>query len=192
MKKLLTTANIFNGALIILFLAMIFVPSAKALLQQGLMKIGFLSPHRTSAGPPLKTTSGIKFRDTEGKVVDLGNLKGKIVFLNFWASWCPPCIAEIPAINKLYEKFKDDADVVFILADADGNLIKSQKFMDGKKFRLPIYAVASQIPEALYQGSLPTTVVFDKQGHIAYNEIGAANYGDPRFIEFINKLKTTN
>lgn len=193
MRKILNVKNIFNTVLLALFLAIIFVPSAKAMVLEGLMKAGFFSPDTAApSSQPLKDLTGIRFKDVSGKIVDLGDLKGKVIFLNFWATWCPPCIAEMPGVNKLHEKFKNDSDVVFILADADGDLAKSQKFMARKKFGLPVYAVASEVPEVLFQGSLPTTIVFDKQGRIMYNESGAANYGNQKFIAFIDRLKTTN
>lgn len=195
MNKILNRKNIVNGALIILFLVLVFVPPAKALVLEGLMKIGFFRPDTTlvkKQGNAEGNLSGIKFKDVNGKEIDLGELKGKVVFLNFWATWCPPCLAEMPSVNALYEKFKADKDVVFILVDADSQLPKAQQFMDKKGYQLPVYAVASDIPEALFKGSLPTTVVFDKEGRISYNESGAANYGDPKFIEFINNLKITN
>ena len=193
MRKILNGKNIFNTVLIVLFIAIIFVPSAKAMVLQGLMKVGFFSPDTSSTDAlPVKDLAGIRFRDVKGKVIDLGDLKGKVIFLNFWATWCPPCIAEMPGVNKLYEKFKNDPNVVFILADADGDLKKSQHFMDRKGYALPVYSISSEIPDILFQGSLPTTVVFDKQGRISYNESGAANYSDQKFIAFINRLKTTN
>jgi len=191
MRKILNVKNIFNTVFIVVIMALIFVPSAKAMVLEGLMKAGFFSPDTSPADKSaVKDLSGIRFRDVNGKIIDLGSLKGKVIFLNFWATWCPPCIAEMPGVNKLHEKFKNDSDIVFILADADGDLAKSQKFMGRKKFALPVYAVASEIPEVLFQGSLPTTIVFDKQGRIMYNEAGAANYGNQKFIEFIERLKT--
>lgn len=193
MRKILNVKNIFNTVLVILFMAVIFVPSAKAMVLEGLMKAGFFAPDTSAPDKmPVKELAGIRFRDVSGKITDLGNLKGKVIFLNFWATWCPPCIAEMPGINKLYEKYKNDSDVVFILADADGDLAKSQKFMGRRKFSLPVYAFASEVPDVLFQGSLPTTIVFDRQGRIVYNEAGAANYGHQKFIAFINRLKTTN
>ena len=193
MRKILNVKNIVNTVLVALFMAVIFVPSAKAMVLEGLMKVGFFAPDTSAAdNHPVRDLSGILFRDARGKITDLGDLKGKVIFLNFWATWCPPCIAEMPGVNKLYEKYKNDSNVVFILADADGDLAKSHKFMGRKKFSLPVYAVASEVPEVLFRGSLPTTIVFDKLGRIVYNEAGAANYGNQKFIEFIHRLKTTN
>lgn len=161
------------------------------------MEIGLFSPgvehsEETAIATEAKDLSGIKFKDASGNVIDLGELKGKVIFLNFWATWCPPCLAEMPSVNKLYEQFGNDKDVVFIMVDADSNLAKSQKYMDKKGYKLPIYQVASNIPEVIFKGSLPTTVVFDKQGRLSYNEAGAANYASDKFIDFIKKLKASN
>jgi len=193
MKKLITRKNIINVIFAGLLLILLFLPSAKAMVLQGLMGIGFFKPDTNMAKKELEAgLSGVLFKDASGKVVDLGALKGKVVFLNFWAAWCPPCLAEMPSINKLYEQFKDDKNVVFIFVDADSDLPKAREFMERRKYQLPIYAVASEIPDQLFKGSLPTTVVLDKQGRISYNESGAANYGDNKFIAFMTKLRDTN
>lgn len=194
MKKIINPKNILNILLVTVFLVLMFVPPAKALVLQGLMKIGFFKPDTSSvhATAQADNLAGIRFKGLNGELVDLGDLRGKVVFLNFWATWCPPCLAEMPAISKLQEKFKNDKQVVFLLVDADGNLPKSQKFMDKKGYQLPVYAVASEIPDMLFKGALPTTVVFDKEGRISYHESGAADYADAKFIAFINQLKTMN
>jgi thiol-disulfide isomerase/thioredoxin len=197
MRRILNKKNIINALFVGFLLVLIFVPSAKALMIRGLMEIGLFSPGvemptKTALASGVKDLSGIKFKDASGNIVDLGNLKDKVVFLNFWATWCPPCLAEMPSVNKLYEQFKDDKDVVFIMVDADSDLAKSKKYMDKKGYGLPLYQVASNIPEVIFKGSLPTTVVFDKKGRISYNEAGAANYASDKFIEFIKQLKASN
>ena len=189
--KYLNRKNITNFLFVTALLVLLFVPSAKAFLLQGLMKVGLFKPSTTEK--PHVTAlnlSSIKFRDAGGKVVDLGSLKGKVVFLNFWATWCPPCLAEMPSVNKLYEQFKSNPQVVFLLVDADGEFQRSQQYMDKKAYGLPVYAVASDIPEAVFKGSLPTTVVLDKSGNIVYHGEGAANYADKKFVAFIEKLIT--
>lgn len=192
MKTMMTKKNIINAIFIALFLVVLFVPSAKAFLIQGLMEIGLFKPKTEpiAAETPAADLSGIKFEDKSGKVIDLGSLKGKVIFINFWATWCPPCLAEMPSINKLYEQYKDDKDVVFIMVDADSDLVKSQKYMQGRGYKMPVYSVASNIPETLFKGSLPTTLVFDKHGRLSYNDSGAANYASSKFIAFIEQLKS--
>lgn len=192
MRKMFKKSNVINGLFVILILVVLFVPSAKAIMIQGLMEIGLFKPD-TAAEPrgllPANGLAGIRFKNASGTVLDLGDLKGKVVFLNFWATWCPPCLAEMPSVNKLHQQFKDDKEVVFILADADNDFGKAQKYMDRKGYQLPVFAAASSIPESLFSGSLPTTIVFDKEGRVSYHESGAANYANAKFIEFIKKLK---
>eukprot|EP00744_Colponema_vietnamica_P034011 GILI01056897.1.p1 GENE.GILI01056897.1~~GILI01056897.1.p1 ORF type:complete len:268 (+),score=1.53 GILI01056897.1:80-805(+) len=125
----------------------------------------------------------------EGRIVDLGELNGKVVFLNFWATWCPPCLAEMPSVNKLYEQYKTDAEVVFLLEDADNDFTKAQAYMDRKSYQLPVYNAITAVPETIFKGSLPTTIVFDKMGRISFKGEGAANYNSPKFIAFIQQLK---
>ncbi|WP_432714522.1 TlpA family protein disulfide reductase [Pedobacter sp.] len=188
-KKIFSKTVIVNGLFFSLLLILLFVPSAKAIFLQGLMKIGLFKPDTAlSTQNEFLDLSGMQFKDGKGNVVDLGDLKGKVIFVNFWATWCPPCLAEMPAVSKLYERFKDRKEVVFLLVDADGDLSLSQKFMDKKAYQMPLYAQISDIPNSIYKGSLPTTVVFDKDGRVAYHGEGAANYADQKFIDFIEKL----
>ncbi|RZL17646.1 MAG: TlpA family protein disulfide reductase [Pedobacter sp.] len=171
-------------------LVILFVPAAKAKLIEGLMEIGLFKPNVSEKNKPVNSDlSAIKFKDAKGNVLSLADLKGKIIFLNFWATWCPPCLAEMPSINKLYTQFKNDPNVIFIFADADGDLIKSGKFMTNRKFDMPVYKVESEIPEQIFSGALPTTVIFDKQGRISFMHEGIANYSNKKFVDFLNKLK---
>ena len=185
-----TKKNITNGLFIAMLLVVLLVPTVKALVMQGLMEIGLFKPSTKHEKIEIvQDLSTIKFKDARGSVLSLADLKGKVVFINFWATWCPPCLAEMPSINKLYQQFEKDAEVVFIMVDADSNFTKAQAYMDRKKYKLPVYAVASTIPEIMFRGSLPTTIVFDKKGRISYNDEGAANYSNPKFIAFIKQLK---
>ncbi len=193
MKTIFSKGNLINVLLIGAFLVLMFVPSAKALMIRGLMEFGLFKPGIENTTEVMSLTQpddlrGVMFKDAKGRVIDLASLKGKVIFINFWATWCPPCLAEMPAVNKLYEKFKAHKDVVFILADADSDLMKAQKFMDRKRYSLPVYQVASHIPKEMFKGALPTTIVIDKKGRMAYNEVGAANYASQKFIDFMNSL----
>lgn len=193
-KKWLSFSSISNVVLIVFFLAMVFIPEVKAWTIQSLMKIGLFQPdvpkteqntddraHNTILPP-------ILFKDADGNIVDISRQKDKVIFINFWATWCPPCIAEMPAINELYNKFKGNHNVLFIMADMDQDLSKAGKFMKKKGFDLPVYTPASEIPEELYTGTLPTTVVLDKSGKISFHHEGTADYSNPEVAAFITGL----
>lgn len=193
-NKAFLKKNYLNILMICFLLLIVFVPSAKAFMLRGLMEIGLFRPGTTAATspeamPPAANLNGILFKDVNGNVVDLGRLKGKVVFLNFWATWCPPCQAEMPSIQKLYTQFKNDPDFVFLLVDADSKLPEANKFMQKKNYSMPVYELASNIPEQLFKGTLPTTIVLDKKGRISFNEEGAANYAHKKFIAFMQQLK---
>ena len=190
MKAMLTKKNIINASFIVLLLIIVFVPSAKSFMLQSLMKIGFLKPNITQNQKTISTAlSSIRFKDVKGKEIDLAELNGKVVFINFWATWCPPCLAEMPSINKLHQQFGADGDVVFIMVDADANFEKSLSYMENRQYKMPVYTMASSMPENLFKGSLPTTIVFDKKGRVAFHEEGAANYNSQKFKDFIKQLK---
>lgn len=189
MEKQKLKKYIINGVFIVLLGVLLFVPSAKALLIQGLMKIGLFSPNVEQVEKNTVTSYEVKFQKPDGELVALNDLKGKVVFLNFWATWCPPCLAEMPSIQKLYEKYQKSDDVVFVMIDADSDLKKSAAFMQKNNYGMPLYQMASNIPDVLFGGSLPTTVVFDKQGRISFNHVGTANYNSQKFIDFIEKLR---
>jgi thiol-disulfide isomerase/thioredoxin len=134
------------------------------------------------------TVNSILFTSSDGKILDLAHLKGKVVFLNFWATWCPPCIAEMPSINSLYNKLKKNENVIFILADVDSNLKRSDSFMKKNKYNLPVYIPSGPMPHQLFQGNLPTTVIINKRGEIVFNHEGMADYSSPEIEKFIVDL----
>lgn len=194
-KKWLTRSNITTVLMLIFVLAILISPQFKGIIIQGLMKIGLFQPsipeQSDQASYPVlasaETGEDIQFEDEEGKIIRLIDLKGKVVFVNFWATWCPPCIAEMPSINKLKDKFKDNPNIVFIMLDMDSDLKKSLKFMERKKYDLDVYIPASQISGDYFQGALPTTLLFDKTGRLVFKDEGVADYSNSEFEEFLKK-----
>lgn len=192
LKKWFTFSNASTGLLMVFVVAMLISPSVKGVVIQGLMKIGLFQPDvsvENNKTPISKVEkSGVLFKDETGNVVDLSDLKGKVVFVNFWATWCPPCIAEMPSINKLQAQFKDNKDFVILMVDADNQPDKSIKFMSKRKLDLKVFTPASQIPNELLGNSLPTTVILNKKGEIVFRHEGGADYTNKEFINFIQKL----
>lgn len=127
-------------------------------------------------------------KNENGKTISLKSLKGKVVFINLWATWCPPCIHEMPSINELRKIFKDNKDVVFLMVDVDGKIEKSKEWMKSKKFDLPVYVPDGEIPRELFSGSIPTTIIVDKQNNIITRQVGGADYSSKEVVEMIKKL----
>ena len=152
------------------------------------MQVGFFKPDVNGKNDNYLTAPDAAFTNTSGTTISVSSLKGKVVFLNFWATWCPPCLAEIPGINDLHKQFLNSNDVVFILADADGDLAASTSFLQTHHFDLPLYKPVSNIHTDLFAGTLPTTLIINRKGEIVFKETGAANYNTKQFTDFINKL----
>lgn len=188
LRRFFSLSNITTG-IMVLFLVLVLVnPSVKAGVMQGLMKVGLFQPGMPEeVKAESEMAPDMSFVDGEGKTFTLSSLRGKVVFLNFWATWCPPCRAEMPSINALYERFREDKNVIFLTVDTDGNYKKANNFLKKQQYSLPLYVADSQIPGELLGRSIPTTVIINKKGQVAYRHEGAADYGNEKFMAYFEK-----
>ncbi|MGH4139511.1 TlpA family protein disulfide reductase [Clostridium sp.] len=113
-----------------------------------------------------------KLKDLDGKEVSLSDFKGKKVFLNFWASWCPPCKGEMPDIEKLYIETKD-TDLVILAVNLGENNSTAKSFMEKNKYNFTVLLDSDQSIASQYNiGGIPTTFFIDKEGNIVNSTEG--------------------
>ena len=188
-KKLFSWSNVFTALLIVFAAGMLFFPNFKAKVLQGLMKVGLFQPVVEKHQPSTTEKNwNVSFSNSKGETIEGNALKNKVVFVNTWATWCPPCIAEMPSVDELYKTYGTNPNAIFLLIDADNNLQKAENFMQQKGFKLPVFIANTNMPSEWFEGTLPTTVVLDKNGNIAFKEAGAANYNSIKFKTFIDGL----
>ena len=118
--------------------------------------------------------------------LQLSQLQSSVV-LNFWASWCPPCLAEMPNINQLYQDYADNDEVVFLMISVEDNFEKSKALVKRKGFDFQIYHVESLNLPAIYKGTLPTTFLLSKDGKVLMQHEGMANYDNEQTRTLIKK-----
>lgn len=118
------------------------------------------------------------------KVVNFNSFKNKVVVVNFWATWCPPCIAEMPSFEKLYLEYKKDVVFLFV---ANDDKDKVENFMEKNKYQIPIYFMTSENPSELESNSLPTTYIINKSGEIIVEKVGAADWNSNNIHEILNE-----
>lgn len=117
--------------------------------------------------------SAWKLRDLNGNEFNFKDANGKVVFINLWATWCPPCIAEFKGIQDLYNDYKDD--VVFLLV-SDESPTTVKRFLSKKGYDLQTFRPLTNYPEDFNARSIPRTYIIDKEGYIVVNKKGAADW----------------
>lgn len=160
------------------------------LAQRGLLATGLITPsYEINEGEMRDAGTEFYFANESFETKSIAQYRGKVVFLNIWASWCPPCIAEMPSIASLYDRMKDDNDVVFLLVSMDENFEDAKQFMASRDFTMPIYHYRGRDRETYPSDLIPTTYVITPDGRIAMEKKGMAKYDSPEFVEFLEKLK---
>ena len=113
-----------------------------------------------------KSAPGFSLLDTQGKTVALSDFKGKVVFIDFWATWCPPCRISMPEVEKLYADYQGKAVQVLGL-NLDENGDNARRFVERKKTPYPVLLAGdSDISSAYGVGGIPHFVLIDKEGRL--------------------------
>ena len=127
----------------------------------------------------------VELQTLEGTSIDMDGFKGKTVFINFWATWCKPCILEMPTIVKAQEQLKD-SNVVFLFPSNESvDLIMD--FREKRSFDFTYVQVQNM--EALNIQALPTTIIFNADGEMVFSEMGYRDWSAPENLSLITKSK---
>ncbi len=168
-----------------LVIAMIF-PASRKEVSAFLVRQTLLSPRASSNTTFLSDDDWtLRLVDNNGEVVDLADLKGTPIFVNYWATWCPPCIAEMPSIQNLYDNYKDKAHFLFV-NNEDRAIVRS--FMDKHNYELPIHAIVGEVPDLFETSTLPTTIVISPRGRVVLYKTGAARWDSNKMFKMMDEL----
>ena len=126
-----------------------------------------------------------KLVDAKGNRVNLLDYKGEVVFINFWATWCPPCVAEMPDLQLLYDAYGEKVTFLFIARDKEERV---SNFIMKKNYNMPVYFESGFTPKSLYSGALPTTFIIDKEGNIVVAETGSADWNSESIKNLLDNL----
>ncbi|WP_190811483.1 TlpA disulfide reductase family protein [Flagellimonas sp. S3867] len=126
-----------------------------------------------------------KLDNLDGNHLNFESNQGEVVLVNLWATWCPPCVAELPSIEKLY---KDYGNKVRFMLVTNESPEKVSEFLQKKKYDLPVYFEKSQTPGELVSRSIPATYIISKSGKIVVDEKGAANWNSESTRALLDQL----
>ena len=135
----------------------------------------------------VKSLSSYKWKlvNSKDEIVDFESLRGKVVVVNFWATWCPPCIAEMPSFQKLYDVY--NKEVVFLFV-ANDEVNKVAKFLSKHEYTIPAYFETSNRPVEMQSNSLPTTYIISKNGEIVVDKTGAVDWNSNKVKNLLDEL----
>jgi thiol-disulfide isomerase/thioredoxin len=151
-----------------------------------------------SLAPPESPTGSLAFLsaapslpvyDRSGKAVDLSKEKGRLVIIHFWATWCPPCVEEVPALSKFWEKYRGRNDLALYTISVDKDWKTIDDFTAKNPNALPAYrdpngATAKRFGSTQY----PETYIANKNGRVIYRVQGAIDWNDPAVQQRIQQL----
>ena len=152
--------------------------------------LSFLSYKYNDTNKELKKYEGLTFLDHENNFLNLGDYKGNLIILNFWATWCAPCKKEMPSLDRLQVHEDLNNLMIFPINVGQENLQKSSKFFEDLKINnLNIYFDTQvTLAKKFRLRGIPTTILFDKNGLEFARIIGSIDFEDEKFIKWLSKF----
>ena len=131
-----------------------------------------------------------ELQDMDEEMVRFSDYRGKVVLLNFWATWCPPCIREMPSMERLHQQV--DAESFKVIAvnqmeDADEVFAFTGQLEIDPTFEI-LFDTTSEVSQSYAVRGLPTTYLIDKKGNIRYRAVGGREFDHAEVIKIINQL----
>ena len=148
----------------------------------------------SSPGPAVQGEAApeFTFKNQSGKELSLSQLRGKVVLVNFWGTFCPPCLDELPSMQQLHRRMINQPFEILALS-VDTSWEPVNRFMKENGFTLPVYADFDKQISTLYGTHMwPETYIVDKKGKIAYKVVGPKDWTSSEVLKFLDVLVAEN
>jgi peroxiredoxin len=171
-----------------------FNPTLLILLALGLVFIMFIimSPEVRPPGELTRVDSpapGFELEDLDGKIWTLESLKGTVVVINFWATWCPPCRLEMPSLSVLYEKTRDDKNITVLTILFQDTPDAARAYFADNNFNMPVLLdLNKDVADRFALISVPETFIIDKKGILKKHFIGPVEFDSDETMEYLQTL----
>jgi thiol-disulfide isomerase/thioredoxin len=177
-----------NGSMLALLalVALLFIPYTGTPIKVFFNRLIAFSPSEIAAEDQ-ETISDYNWQlnDLQGKTINFTVAEEKVTVVNVWATWCPPCLAEMPSMQALYNKYSTEVSFYFVSLEEAGVL---QRFIDTKGYSFPVYTTQDKFPKVLETNSFPTTYLISKSGKLVMDKKGAADWNSESVRATIDAL----
>lgn len=153
-----------------------------AMVEEGTEKFRLETPKTPTPAPDFE------LKDPAGKRFRLGDLKGKVVFLNFWATWCLPCIEEMPSMEKLHQELEKDGLVIWAVNFREGPEPVREFFINHNLTFTPVLDRDGKVAKLYQAWGLPASVIIDKRGDIAARAVGTRDWHGEEALQLFRNL----
>jgi thiol-disulfide isomerase/thioredoxin len=171
-----------------IFLILLIIPATRKPISTGLIRLTMLKPKVENSRELPSITEADKalaFVDMDGNTYTLEDFDGEVILLNFWATWCPPCRAEMPSLQNLYDDYGNKIKMILITSEEEQVVAD---YLNEYNYQLPVYFHRGGIAPSFQVRSIPTTYLISKQGNILTEKTGAANWNSASFKEQLDEL----
>ncbi|AWM31724.1 TlpA family protein disulfide reductase [Hymenobacter nivis] len=184
------TQGLLWGSLAVVFFTDLKAPVVGT-LQRGLLATGLWRPTLPAARPARagapRQLPDAPLYTLDGRPTNLRRFAGKVVVMNLWASWCPPCRAEMPALQHLYSQV-DTTRVAFVMVSLDEKPDRARRVVEQAGYTFPVFFPAAPLPKVFDTKSIPTTFVLGPDGTVAVRREGMADYDTAEFRAYLQQL----
>jgi len=179
--------SIATDMIFIVLLVLMLIPASRKEIIIGVRKITMKQPQAS-----IKSSTDLKeidynwaYQTSEGEVIDFKKLKNKVVFLNFWSTKCPHCIAELKSIENLYAEYNGKIEFILLTHENPSNV---KRFLKKENYNIPFYLTYGYVPEVFNSPFIPATYIISKEGKIVINKTGPARWDGDEMKSFFNDL----
>ncbi len=175
----------WSSLLILVFIILLIVPKTRLPIQVFINQQLSFDPDIIESDNQFVEDYQWPLQTLSGETVNFSRSKGNVVVVNLWATWCAPCIAEMPDFQALYTDYGERVDFYFVSSDRKKNL---EHFMLKNNYTFPVFSPLRNAPNAFEGKVLPTTYLIDKAGKIVIKETGTAEWNSKSMRQTLDRL----
>ena len=185
-KKETVWGHISNAIFILFVIAMVF-PASRKMVSSTLIKLtmfdrGSISQPENPVNISATDKDFVVFKDDES--IPFQTFDGEVIVINYWATWCPPCIAEMPNFQRVYNDYKDKVVFLFLTNDTKA---QTDKFLKKNDYSFPVFNY-NKLPAPLNHNSIPTSFILNRKSEIVFSHTGAYKWDGESFRAFLDEL----